>query len=297
MSGLEIPLVVGGSVAMIVSCINKYKEIAVNGYNISSFCAAFWNRQKQLKNITKLLFHSFYNRISSGGKYLIQQKKDEKPLDFFKMIKELFVDKKNKDVIEVYKRLEKLQEFLRHVDFDDNYFKQNMKDLILNPKKMEEYVLRKALAMEIHNTILVKLFNAYPKDELVMDLKNEIILTFVDIRLDLEDVKKIAKDFEKKINDDYKKYQPKYDKEFEEEKKKLSQICEEIKTDKDYKRRAKAAITDLKELILDQENDVLDTEEITKQLSSSIKLVEDKQKDNELNKSDVQKLLDNLKSK
>jgi len=244
------------------------QELTIATIQIGTFCLMFLSRSSQLRKLTELLFFSIHNKTPS--------KKEMK--DFSKMIYEIFKKHSKKELAQIYMFYKQLKPILFHINFDDEYFEKKKYKLISEPMEMKNYVLRKLYAENIHNLLLVKLYNATPSDENIKLLKNDIMTAFMNDNVDVNDIEKMALELEQKINEEYRKNKAKYDDEFKKEKDCLVNILKSM-DDKKYNRSTRSSIRILSDIVNEAENEIVEPEKISFQLQLSNDLKSESEQD------------------
>ena len=240
------------------------KEVSITSINIGYMAVLFYKKSKAITRLSELLFFTLHSKLPSS--------KERK--EFMKYIKNIFKRYTRTEIIQIYKFYKSIKPVLILVDFNDDYFEKNKQDLIENPVKMKNYCLKKLYLRRLQQLILIKLYNATPKEDSIKDLMNDLINTFLDERISIDEVEKLSLAFENKINQQYEENKSQYDKDFIFEKNQLSKMIVEMSNNRDYTRGMRSNITELNNIIMDQENNVLEASKISLHLSKSLSVVE-----------------------
>jgi len=258
---LSIPAIIGliNTPITVGTLTFTVKEIGLASLQTSWCIYGLFKKSTILTKLSNLLFFLLHNDFPS--------KKERK--EFYKLIKQLFIKYDKAELMVIYRFYKKLKGVMRLVMFDDIYYKKNKNKLIMNPELMRKYAIKKLYIQRLHQLIMIKLYNHSPDVNNIKKLKDNLSKVLLNEDVEIEDVENFAISFEQSINNQYEKQKVSYDKDFEDEKKVLVSLLDDIsKKSTDFS--FKSAVNTIGNIVSEEKNIIEDPKKISHSLSNSM---------------------------
>jgi len=244
MSGLEPLIGIGIAVLNLSVGGVALKDIIPSaigvGWNVYLFA-----KRKYLENkMARMLITYCYNKFPHS-KYVKQIQGKVKKM--FKRYDRLELAK----TITYYKEIEQL---FYSVNFNDNYWKQYNEELIVNPEKMRNYLIKKVYIQRIKDIIVIKLYNNPLSEEDLTELYNDLVDTFMLDRITHSSLEKLVENMEKQLKLQYLEQRNRYDTDFKDEQGYLMSILQKSMVGLD--RTTRTAINEAVSIIQECKNDI-----------------------------------------
>ena len=172
-----------------------------------------------------------------------------------KMIKDLFKGKSKKDLVKTIQYYKELKDLFYAVNFGDSYWALHKKELIINPEKLRDYMIKKIYIERIKDIIVVKLYNNILSKEDLTELENDLFETYLNNPVSISKLDEIVQGIEEECKKQYKELKERYDNDFKDEKIYLKDILEKVKL-KIKSRSAKNVLLITQEIVEDCRNDL-----------------------------------------
>ena len=236
----EILAILGTTIAGI-----SIKEIGLSSIGFSWKMFLTYTRTKLVKKLAKMIIHY------TEGKY--PHKNLLKPM--YKKLTELFKRDGKAEIVKMITYYKELKELFYAVNFNDSYWEENQKELLLNPELLRDYMVKKLYIERIKDILVVKLYNNILKQEDMKELETDLIDTYMNKQITVAELDKIVENLEKELEVQYREQKERYDKDFEDEKKFVIEILEKSKVGLS-KRVSKTALEATKEIVRECRNEL-----------------------------------------
>jgi hypothetical protein len=174
-------------------------------------------------------------------------------MEMLKKLKKIFKKYSTLEIYRIYKYYKKLKLLFYDVGFEDNYFRKNIDELICNPLKMKNYLIKKLYVQHIFKIILVKLYNNMIDTNEQNRLKEDLVSTFIESNITYEDLENVLNYLSDELKLQYKNNLKDYENDFCKEKNYLKAIFENI-SKKNLSRKVKSSVKEICEILDDTEN-------------------------------------------
>jgi len=238
-------LIVGGLGLLNLTIMGvSIKEILPTAIAFSWKMFLTYRHSKLLSKLSKMIIS--YTEGKYPHKQLLK--------DMKKQVKILFKRHSKSDIVQIIQYYKELKDLFYATNFNDSYWEENKKELLVNPIAMRDYMIKKIYIERIKDIIVVKCYNNILSKEDLQELETDLLDCYMNKQIKVASLDKAIEHIEEQCKLQYNSQKERYDNDFKDEKQFIKEILEKSK--QGLPRVLRTALTTTQDIVNDCKNDI-----------------------------------------